>query len=77
MEPEVRIFLRKVAQTIFGGLLWLTINTALGIMLGLGFPDGAIDIWNIIFYIWFITSLGVLLYWYYKLWTNPDEKFDQ
>ncbi len=76
MEPEVRIFLRKVAQTIFGGLLWMTINTAFGIMLGLGFPEGAIDIWNIIFYIWFIASLGALLYWYYKMWSSQNKKIN-
>lgn len=77
MEPEVRIFLRKVAQTIFGGLLWMTINAVLGIMLGLGFPEGKIDIWNIVFYIWFIATLFALLYWYYKMWTNESDQMDK
>lgn len=69
MEPEIKAFLKKVAQTLFGGLLWMTINATVGIMFGLGFPEGSVGIENIIFYVWLILSLGLLLYWYYKMWT--------
>jgi membrane protein DedA with SNARE-associated domain len=74
MEPDIRIFLKKVAQTIFGGLLWMVTNTTLGIMFELGFPEGPIKVSNILFYIWAVVSLVCLLFWYYKMWSKKDEE---
>lgn len=72
MEPEIKAFLKKVAQTLFGGLLWMTINATLGIMFELGFPEGTIEIEHILFYAWLIISLCLLLYWFYKMWSEKE-----
>ena len=68
MEPEVRAFLIRVAQTIFVGLLWMAINSTLGIMYDFAFIHDKLSLTNILFYIWFVTSLGLLLWFYIHLW---------
>jgi len=68
MEPEVRAFLIRVAQSIFVGLAWMAINSTLGIMYDYAFIHDKLSLANILFYIWFVASLGLLLWFYVHLW---------
>jgi hypothetical protein len=68
MEPETIVFLKRVAMTIFIGFVWLSINTAVGIMFGFAFPEGAIGIGNILFYTWLVASFGFMLWLFYRMW---------
>lgn len=74
MEPEVKEFLRRIIMTLSLGLLWMLINSTAGIMYGYAFFDNGLRVGNILFYIWFLASLAVLIWYMYKLWTKPIEK---
>jgi hypothetical protein len=68
MEPEVKDFLKRVLWSFFFGLFWLMLNMTLGIYFGLLFINEKIRIGNIIFYLFSISSLGLLIWFYYKTW---------
>lgn len=71
MEPEIKAFLVRVAQTVFMGLLWMAVNSTLGIMFDLAFIHEKISLANILFYVWFVISLALLLWFYIRLWKKP------
>lgn len=68
MEPEVKKYLKKVLHSLFAGLLWLLVNVTAGIYYGLAFHEGHKAIINILFYFWLALSLGLLLWYYYRVW---------
>ncbi len=68
MEEETREFLLKIATTISLGLLWLLINTSIGIGLNFAFFKHHPGIGNIIFYLWFIISLTWLIIYLRRKW---------
>lgn len=71
MEPDVRAYLIRILNTIFMGLFWLAINTTAGIMYDFAFIHDRISTGNIIFYIWFIISLIIFLWYIIRLWKKP------
>lgn len=68
MEPEVKSFLKKIVLSIFVGLFWLMLNMIIGIYFGLLFIENKISIGNVIFYLIFISSLALLIWFYYRTW---------
>jgi hypothetical protein len=74
MEPEVRAFLIRVAQSIFIGLAWMAINSTFGIMYDFAFIHNKLSLANILFYIWFIVSLALLLWFYIRLWRKSMQE---
>ena len=68
MEPEVKNFLKKIVSSVFMALLWLILNSILGIYFNLLFIETKISIGNIICYIIFVASLAVLILFYYRTW---------
>jgi hypothetical protein len=65
MEPEAREFLRRVLFSVLLGLAWLFVNMTLGIYFDLMPVYGRPDLWNIGFYLFFIGS-GVLYVWFLR-----------
>jgi hypothetical protein len=65
MEPEAREFLRRVLFTVLFGLAWLFVNMTLGIYFDLMPVYGRPDLWNIGFYLFFIGT-GVLYVWFLR-----------
>jgi hypothetical protein len=65
MEPDMKVFLLKIASSISMIILWMLINTTVGIGFNMGFFTGAPTARNYIFYAWFILSL-VGVYWYLR-----------
>ena len=68
MEPEARRYLIKVLNSLCMGLLWLALNVLGGLYWGFGIVESRLSVPNIIFYVWFIASLALLLYYYYRAW---------
>ncbi len=68
MEPEVRNYLAKIATTLSAGLLWLLVNTTLGIGFNFAFFDDKPALKNYIFYVWFIISLTAMILFFIKKW---------
>ena len=68
MENDTRDFLVKIASSLSMGLLWLVINSTVGIYFGLGFFEGSPSWKNIVFYVWFVGSFVWLVFYYKKKW---------
>jgi hypothetical protein len=68
MEPDIRNFLSKVMSSLSVGLLWLLINTTVGIGFGYAFFEKRPTAGNYIFYLWFLVSLFLLIRYYRKKW---------
>jgi hypothetical protein len=68
VEPEAQDFLKKIAWSVFYGIAWMMFNMTLGIYFGLFFIEGKISIGNVIFYIFFLTTLIALIRFYYRTW---------
>jgi len=68
MEQETRDFLAKIATSISVGLLWLLINSTIGIAYNFAFFEGRPHVGNYIFYAWFLVSLTWLIFYYRKKW---------
>lgn len=71
MEPEITAYLKRIVNTISVGLLWMAVNSTLGIMYDLAFFEDQIRWYNIAFYVWFLISLYILIRYYIKLWNKP------
>lgn len=72
MEEDAKQFLLRVVRSLTAALLWLFINMTLGIYIGLLLFDQAPSTANIIFYIWFILSIGLLIRYLMKVWWPKD-----
>lgn len=71
LEPGIRQYLIRILNTLGIGLLWMGINTTVGIMLGYGIIDGRFRLGNGIFYTWFFLSMGGFIWWIYRIWREP------
>lgn len=68
MEPEVKNFLSRIATSLSVGLLWLLVNTTIGIGFNFAFFEDKPTTGNYIFYCWFLVSLFLLIVFYRKKW---------
>jgi len=68
MEPEVKNFLSKIVTSLSVGLLWLLINSTIGIYFNFAFFENKPTPGNYIFYVWFLVSLFFLIKLYRKIW---------
>lgn len=68
MEPDVKKFLSRIINSLSVGLLWLLVNTTIGIKFNFAFFDNRPTIGNYIFYAWFLISLFLLILFYRKKW---------
>ena len=68
MEPEVKAFFVRIIRSFSMALLWMSVNMAIGIRFDMAFPHNGISIGNIIFYIFFVTSLAALIWYLLRLW---------
>ena len=72
MEPEVKKYLRKILNSLCVGLAWLAINVLMGLYWEWGIIKGKLGIGNILFFLWFLLSIALLLWYYYKTWKNSS-----
>jgi len=68
MEPEVKDFLKRIVWSFFVGLSWMMLNMTLGIYFDLLFIRDNISLSNILYYIFFVGSLALLIWFYYRTW---------
>lgn len=68
MEPEVKDFLKRIVRSFFAGFSWMMLNMTLGIYFDLLFIRENIKLENILFYLFFTGSLGLLIWFYYRTW---------
>jgi hypothetical protein len=68
MDPDVKKYLLKILNSLVYGLLWLALNVLGGLYWEYGIINGRLSLYNILFFAWFLFSLAVLLYYYYRVW---------
>lgn len=71
MEPQLLQFLNRIMRTIGLGLLWMILNSSLGIMWGYAYIESSWKLSNVLFYIFLVLSFIGLLYVLYKIWRHP------
>lgn len=71
MEPGVRKYLIRIINTLSLGLLWMALNSTLGIMYDFAFVHEHVRTGNILFYIWFLISTIAYLWYVIWLWSKP------
>jgi hypothetical protein len=76
MEPKIILYLKRIVKTISIALIWMIINTRLGINSNYAFIEGSIKTSNIVFYSWFVASLIAMLFYFYNVW-KEDLNFDE
>ncbi len=75
MEPDVRNFLSKILSSISTTLLWMLINSTVGIGFNYAFFEGSPSLSNYIFYVWFVVSFVFLLGYLLKKWSKSCWRF--
>jgi hypothetical protein len=68
MERDTKDFLKKIVQSIFLALLWLSLNMTMGIYNGLLFFEDKITLANIFYYLFLVASLIALIRYYWVTW---------
>lgn len=68
MEPDTSAFLIRIANTIAIVLLWMLINTIVGIKYNLAFFDNSPSWKNWLYYLGVVVSLGLLVWHLRKKW---------
>ncbi len=68
MEPETRDFLVRIALSLSMGLLWLLVNSTVGIFMGYAFFDEAPQWYNYVYWVFLVGSFLALIFWYKKKW---------
>lgn len=76
MEKKVIVYLKRISTTISIMLVWMIINTKLGITNNYAFFSEKPRTANYIFYSWFIISLVAMLIFFYNVW-KKDVGFDE
>ena len=70
MEEDAKELLRRTLMTVSVGSLWLLVNSTFGLMFGWFFFDKRPTLGNYIFYVWFLLSLGGIIWYFIKTWKN-------
>jgi len=68
MEPDTKNFLLKILTSISVFLLWLLVNSTIGIGFNYAFFEVRPSLGNYIFYIWFLFSLTWLIFYLKRKW---------
>lgn len=69
-DPEVKRYFRKILNTISVGLSWMMAAATAGFYFGLAVPEGNLRLGNIIYYVMLLATLGLLIAYFYKLWSR-------
>ncbi|MGZ5135137.1 MAG: hypothetical protein ACXWCG_08305 [Flavitalea sp.] len=71
MDPEVKMYFRKIMRSFSVGLLWLLVVATAGIYFKLGEVRYSAHWYNYLFYFLSLLSFIFLIRFYYKLWKKP------
>lgn len=71
MEPGVKRYLQRILNTISVWLVWMLVNSTLGIKYAFAYIDNGVTAGNIIFYSWLAISLVAFIWWVIRIWSKP------
>jgi hypothetical protein len=82
MEPQSLAFLKRIASTMGILLLWMMLNTTIGIAFNYAFFENALQWQNIFFYLFFVLNTIGTIFWLRTLWKGkmqfgpPPDQYD-
>ena len=68
MDPEVKKYFRKILNSFSIGAVWWLRVATLGIFFQLAIIKETVRWYNIVFYLVFVSSLFLLVRYYYRAW---------
>ncbi len=71
-DPEVRRYFRKIMNTFGVGAIWLLFMATLGLFLRMGYVRNGLDVYNIVFYLFFLLTFPLLIWYFYRVWRKKD-----
>jgi len=72
MDPEVKLYFRKIMKSFSAALLWMMLAIVPGLFFKLGYLQYGVPWYNAVFYIVLLLTLFLLLRFYYNLWRKRD-----
>lgn len=72
MDPEVKKYFLKILNSFAMGLLWMFSITTAGFYFKLALVGKGFQWYNVVFYVFFLVSLGLLIRYYYRVWTRVE-----
>jgi hypothetical protein len=72
MEPNIRAFLIRVANSLGMVLVWMLVNMVAGIRYNLAFFEGRPSWANWLYYLWLLASFALLIRYLHKKWKNNN-----
>ena len=67
----MREFFLRIVYTMCIVIVWMLLNSSIGIMLQWGFIYDRVSVGNIIFYLWLIASLLFSIWKIWNIWKEP------
>lgn len=68
LEPDIKLFLKAIVQSMSIVLIWMMLNAFFGIKIGLMFFDKGFTLWNGVYYIALLVSFGFMLRYLILIW---------
>ena len=73
MDPEIKRYFRKIANSFSVGLIWLLTVATAGLYFNLGIVRNGLHWYNIAFYLIALVSFIALISYFYKAWSDPKK----
>ncbi len=70
MEPEVRLYFRKIMKTVGAILLWAMTMATVGLFMKWAYITTGLRWQSITFYILFLLTLGLILRFLFRVWAK-------
>jgi len=67
-DPEVKKYFLKILNSISMGLLWMLTMVTAGLYFQLAYAGDKPVVYTILYYIVLVTTLGLLIRYYYRIW---------
>lgn len=68
MDPQVKMYFRKIMKSFSAGLLWMLVFVTAGLFFKLGHVSSGWHWYNALFYGLLVLSLLLLLRFFYRVW---------
>ena len=68
MDPEVKLYFRKIMKTFGVGLFWLLLMGTAGLFFKLAFVNNGLHWYNLAFYSICLISLVFVIQFFYRVW---------
>jgi len=68
MDPEVKIYFRKIMKSFAAGLLWFIVISTLAFSFKMAHIKESVSWQNIVFFLLLLVSLAGLVYYLFKVW---------